>query len=42
LVSHTMETIKQYCSRAAFMKNGELIYFGDTQKAIEMYTEDNH
>lgn len=42
LVSHSMETIQKYCSRAAFMKSGELIYFGDTEKAIEMYTEDNH
>lgn len=42
LVSHSMETIQKYCNRAAYMKGGELIYFGDTAKAIEMYTEDNH
>lgn len=42
LISHTMETIRQYCSRAAFMKNGELVYFGETEKAIELYTQDNH
>ena len=42
LVSHTMDTIKKYCNRAAFMKNGELVYFGDTEKAIELYMEDNH
>lgn len=42
LVSHSMEVIKQYCSKAAFMKNGELVYFGDVEKAIELYTEDNH
>ena len=42
LVSHTMETIQKYCSRAAFMKNGSMIYFGDTQKAIEMYVQDNN
>ncbi len=42
LVSHSMETIQKYCNRAAYMKGGELVYFGDTQKAIEMYTEDNH
>ena len=41
LVSHSMEVIRKYCSRAAFMKNGELVYFGDTDKAIELYTEDN-
>lgn len=42
LVSHSMETIKSYCTRAAYMKTGELVYFGDTEKAIEMYTADNH
>lgn len=41
LVSHTMETIQKYCSRAAYMKNGSLIYFGETQKAIDMYVQDN-
>ena len=42
LVSHSMEVIRKYCKRSAFMKNGELKYFGDTEKAIELYTEDNH
>ena len=42
LVSHSMETIKSYCNRAAYMKAGELVFFGDTETAIEMYTEDNH
>jgi ABC-type polysaccharide/polyol phosphate transport system ATPase subunit len=42
LVSHSMETIQKYCSRAAYMDHGELKYFGDTQKAIELYTADNH
>lgn len=42
LVSHSMDTIKKYCKRAAYIKNGELQYFGDTEKAIELYVEDNH
>lgn len=42
LVSHNMDTIKNYCNRAAYMKAGELVYFGDTPKAIEMYMADNH
>lgn len=42
LVSHGMETIRKYCKRTAFMKNGELKFIGDTQKAIELYMEDNH
>ena len=42
LVSHSMDVVQQYCKRSAYMKSGELIYFGDTATAIEMYTADNH
>jgi ABC-2 type transport system ATP-binding protein len=42
LVSHSMETIQKYCSRAAYIDHGELKFFGDTATAIEMYTSDNH
>lgn len=42
LVSHSMETIRKYCKRAAFMKNGELKFIGDTEEAVRLYTEDNH
>ena len=42
LVSHSMSVIKKYCNRTAFMKLGSLAYFGDTQKAIDLYMEDNH
>jgi ABC-2 type transport system ATP-binding protein len=42
LVSHAMATIQKYCTRAAFMKHGTLEFFGDTDKAIELYMEDNH
>lgn len=42
LVSHSMDVIRRYCTRTIFMKNGELKFFGDTEKAIELYTEDNH
>lgn len=41
LVSHGMDVVKQYCSRTAFMKNGQIEFFGDTEKAIELYTADN-
>jgi ABC-2 type transport system ATP-binding protein len=41
LVSHSMDVIKRYCSRTAYMKKGELVYFGETQKAVELYIEDN-
>jgi ABC-2 type transport system ATP-binding protein len=42
LVSHGMEVISKYCTRAAYMKDGEIKYFGETQKAIAMYVEDNN
>jgi ABC-2 type transport system ATP-binding protein len=42
LVSHGMEVIRKYCNRAAFMKNGQIEFLGDPEKAIELYTEDNH
>lgn len=41
LISHSMEVIQKYCSRVGFMKNGELKFFGDPEKAIQMYLEDN-
>jgi ABC-2 type transport system ATP-binding protein len=41
LVSHGMEVVKKYCNRSAFMKNGQIEFFGDTDKAIELYTADN-
>ncbi|MFT3934286.1 MAG: ATP-binding cassette domain-containing protein [Chitinophagaceae bacterium] len=41
LVSHSMDVIQKYCTRTAYMRKGELVYYGDTQKAIEMYVEDN-
>ncbi|MEJ7914036.1 MAG: ABC transporter ATP-binding protein [Chitinophagaceae bacterium] len=42
LVSHSMDTIQKYCSRAAYIDHGELKFFGDTRQAIEMYVADNH
>ncbi|AMM51869.1 hypothetical protein TH61_12735 [Rufibacter sp. DG15C] len=42
LVSHSVDVIRQYCNRAAFMKQGELVFMGDTEKAIELYMDDNH
>lgn len=42
LVSHSMDVIQKYCNRVAFMKHGELVYFGDKEKAIQLYVDDNH
>lgn len=41
LVSHSMDVIKRYCSRTAYMKDGGLIYLGETATAVEMYLQDN-
>lgn len=41
LVSHSMEIIKKYCKRSAYLKKGALEYIGDTEKAIELYMADN-
>jgi ABC-2 type transport system ATP-binding protein len=41
LVSHSMGVIRKYCNRTAFMKYGRLVYFGDTEEAIELYLKDN-
>jgi len=41
LVSHTMSVVQKYCKRTAFMRHGSLVYFGDTEKAVELYMKDN-
>ena len=41
LVSHSMDVIRKYCTRTAYMKKGELIFFGETQQAVDMYIHDN-
>jgi len=41
LVSHTMDIIQKYCKRSAYLKKGELVFFGETAKAVELYQQDN-
>jgi ABC-2 type transport system ATP-binding protein len=41
LISHTMQTIQQYCQRVAYIKNGELVFVGDPETAINMYLQEN-
>ncbi|HEY4206633.1 MAG TPA: ATP-binding cassette domain-containing protein [Puia sp.] len=41
LVSHSMDVIEKYCTRAAFMRQGELVFLGDTKQAIDLYLRDN-
>jgi ABC-type polysaccharide/polyol phosphate transport system ATPase subunit len=37
LVSHSMDVIRKYCPRSAYLKDGSLVYFGETEKAIDLY-----
>src|ERR1700750_2239104 len=41
LVSHTMETVRRYCHRTAYMAAGKLEFFGDTEEAVRLYIRDN-
>ena len=43
-VSHNMATIKELCSKCIVLNKGELTYFGQVDKAIELYRgkSDNH
>lgn len=37
-VSHNMRTIAQLCTRAVFLDHGKLLYDGDTDRAIALYS----
>ncbi len=38
-VSHQMQTIQQLCDRVIVLKDGKIVYDGDVEKGIEIYTE---
>ena len=38
-VSHNMGTIRQFCTRCIVLNQGKLIYDGDVESAINIYTE---
>lgn len=38
-VSHNMNTIRQLCTRCIVLKRGKVIFDGDTEEAIAVYTE---
>jgi ABC-2 type transport system ATP-binding protein len=42
LISHSMETIKKYCQRVAYIKHGELKHVGEPEETIKMYLTDNN
>jgi ABC-type polysaccharide/polyol phosphate transport system ATPase subunit len=39
-VSHDLNTIADFCDRVIYLKDGEVVYQGDTKKGIEIYTKD--
>ena len=41
LVSHSMDVIKKYCQRVAYLKNGVLEYLGEPETAINKYMEES-
>ncbi|OFY85777.1 MAG: hypothetical protein A3F72_21625 [Bacteroidetes bacterium RIFCSPLOWO2_12_FULL_35_15] len=44
LISHSMETIQNYCQRVAYIKHGEIVHIGLPEETIAMYLqeEDHH
>lgn len=38
-VSHSTHQVKQICEKAIVLKNGELVYMGDTESAIKFYED---
>lgn len=41
VISHSMATVKMYCSRGAVLVDGHMMMFQDVDQAIEMYTRLN-
>lgn len=42
LISHSMDTIKKYCQRVAYIKHGELKHIGPPDETIAMYLKDDN
>lgn len=42
LISHSMDTIKKYCQRVAYVKQGELKHVGPPEETIAMYLKDDN
>ncbi|MBR4223462.1 MAG: ABC transporter ATP-binding protein [Oscillospiraceae bacterium] len=40
-VSHNMDTIRRLCTRCVVLDKGKLVYSGDTEEAIRIYSESN-
>ncbi len=42
LISHSMDTLKKYCQRVAYIKHGELKHIGPPEETIAMYLKDDN
>lgn len=40
-VSHNMDTIKNLCERCIVLKDGKIVYDGDVERAVEIYSADD-
>ncbi len=38
-VSHNMSTVRRFCTRCIVLEDGKVVYDGDVEKAIEVYTQ---
>ena len=36
-VSHNMDSVKEICDRAIYLKKGQVMYDGEVEKAFELY-----
>jgi len=41
-VSHNMNAILNLCERALLIKNGEVLFFGNTQEAVDLYLSESN
>lgn len=41
LVTHSMDSVQQFCNKAMLIRDGEIAYFGNTAKVALMYREQN-
>jgi ABC-2 type transport system ATP-binding protein len=41
LVTHSMDSVQQFCTEAMLVRNGEIAYLGNTAKVALMYREQN-
>ena len=39
IVSHSMDTIKELCSKALWIHNGEMKMYGESREVVEKYLE---